>query len=228
MLSYPRNNIWHSGKDYDIGGESIILKEKGVPFIKSILKDDPGLNNSDPSIVDFGCWSGRHVKLLKRIARDKGEVIGIDAPFAKDRLTEAKNTYKGIEFKDTGILDTQLSPSSIDAAICWRVLHNLTILGEFTAAILEFKRVLKNGAPLVIAVRAILDWMSNAPTPLIYRTYYNGGEREDLYFSEDAISTVFPQYGFIINNYEFIHEDELIDKKRLTNNYWMINLICTK
>ena len=228
MTTYSRNNLWHSGKDYDIGGESQILREKGVPFITNILADDPGINKNDPTIVDLGCWAGRHIKLLKRIAGNDGVVFGLDAPFAKERLNEARNTYKGIEFKDTGLMETRLSASCVDAAICWRVLHNLTILGEFTAALLEFNRILKNGAPIVIAVRATENWMLNAPTPLIYRNYHNGGEREDLYFSEEAISLVFPQYGFQVHDHELVQEGELVDHERITNNYWMLYLTCTK
>lgn len=230
------NSFWRSGTDYDIESESRQLRLFGEPFLIDYLQSED-LNPGKPLTVDFGCWSGRHLQLLERVAsRDskdsyaKNRVIGIDEPFAKERLNQARKAYRDFAIFDEGIGSTGLPSSSVDAAISWRVLHNLVKPGEWTNALTEIRRVLKHGAPMVIAVRAAHSWMrQNAPVPLLYRTFSYGVDRDDLYFSEEACYAMFRFYGFDIPfRAERFSEEEVIDGVRVKNDYWMVTLICDK
>lgn len=230
------SSFWRSGRDYDIESESQQLRDIGEPFLIDYLRSE-SLNYRKPLTVDFGCWSGRHLQLLERIAEGNNKalnphsrVIGIDEPFAKERLDQARRAYSDFAIFDDGISATGLPSSSVDAAISWRVLHNLIKPGEWTRVIAEIRRVLKHGAPLVVAVRATQDWMQqNAPVPLLYRTYSFGVDRDDLYFSEDACYATFRFYGFDVPfRAERFSEEEVIDGIRVKNDYWMLSLVCNK
>lgn len=230
-------SFWRSGRDYDAGGESKTLSGLGEPFLIDSLKAD-GLNSKRPTVVDFGCWSGRHLQLLERVAESGGlppgkakdRVIGIDEPFAKERLNEARRAYRGFAIFDRGIATTGLPASSVDAAISWRVLHNLTQQGEWTNVLTEIRRVLKHNAPLVVAVRAAQEWMAmGAPVPIIYRTYSSKVDRDDLYFSEEACYSIFRFYGFDVPyKAERFTEEEIIDGTLVNNEYWLLCLVCNK
>lgn len=230
------SSFWRSGTDYDIESESRQLRKLGEPFLADYLESD-SLNHQRPLVVDFGCWSGRHLQLLERVAERGGKsdfaknrVIGIDEPFAEERIAQARRAYKGFEIFNSGIGSTGLPPSSIDVAISWRVLHNLTKPGEWTRALSEIRRVLKHDAPLIIAVRAVHDWMQqDAPVPLLYRTYSYGIDRDDLYFSEGACYAMFRFYGFEVPyRVERFSEEEVINGVRIKNDYWMVPLVCKK
>jgi SAM-dependent methyltransferase len=230
------SGFWRSGTDYDIESESLQLRRFGEPFLIEFLNSEE-LNYKKPITVDFGCWSGRHLQLLERDAETDGKseyaknrVIGIDEPFAKERIRQARRAYRDYAIFDEGIRSTGLPSSTVDAAISWRVLHNLIKPGEWTAALLEMKRVLKHGAPFVVAVRATQEWMTqNSPIPLIYRTFSYGVDRDDLYFSESACYATFRFYGFDIPfKAERFSEEEIIDGTRVKNDYWMVALLCNK
>jgi SAM-dependent methyltransferase len=229
------SSFWRSGADYDIESESNQLSWLGEPFLIDYLRNE-NLNYRKPLTVDFGCWSGRHLQLLERVANNRtksdssSRVIGIDEPFAKERLNQARRAYRHFSIFDEGIGDTGLPPSSVDAGISWRVLHNLIKPGEWSGVISEIRRVLKHGAPLVIAVRAAQDWMpQKAPVPLLYRTFSFGIDRDDLYFSENACYAIFRFYGFDIPyQAEKFSEEEIIDGTRVKNDYWMLTLVCNK
>lgn len=231
------NSFWRSGKDYDIESESLQLRRLGEPFLLDFLRSE-NLNYHKPIAVDFGCWSGRHLQLLERVAEygagksdfAKQRVIGIDEPFARERLKQARRAYRGFEIFDSGISSTGLPSSSVDAAVSWRVLHNLTQAGEWTQVLSEINRVLKHDAPIVVSVRATQPWMQQgAPLPLLYRTYSYGVDRDDLYFSEAACYAMFRFYGFKIPfKAERFTEEEIIDGVRVKNDYWMLALVCDK
>lgn len=230
------SSFWRSGVDYDIESESKQLRKLGEPFLIDRLQSE-NLNYKKPITVDFGCWSGRHLQLLERVAESSGKsdyaktrVIGIDEPFAQERLNQARRAYRDFAIFDEGIGATGLPPSSVDAAISWRVLHNLVKDGEWTRVIGEMRRVLKHDAPVIVAVRAAHGWMpQDAPVPLKYRTYSYGLDREDLYFSEAACYAMFRFYGFEIPyRIERFSEEEVIDGIRVRNDYWMVPLVCKK
>lgn len=230
-------SFWRSGNDYDIESESSHLKKYGEPFIVKSLKSEH-LNSRRPLLVDFGCWSGRHLQLLERVAEKadpsradvKDRVIGIDEPFAKERLDEARRAHRGFTILDKGIAKTGLPSSSVDAAISWRVLHNLTVPGEWTNALMEIRRVLKHGAPFVVAIRSTRPWMQqDAPVPLLYRSYSAGVDRDDLYFSKKACGEMFKMYGFKIPFEPLLFtEGEVVNGERRLNDYWLLRLICNK
>jgi SAM-dependent methyltransferase len=232
-------NIWHRGEDYDILGESEPLRDVGVDWLIEKIVE---LGVQRPLLVDFGCWSGRHLRLLERVGRECSEykdqaretVVGIDQPFAKERVAEARRAHPGFQVFDTGIANTGLGASSVDAAICWRVLHNLTAPGELTAAIAEFRRVLRDRAPLIVAVRAAFSWMDSedrtrsAPVPVLARTYSTTGDRDDMYFSERACHDFFSFYGFDVEHVDRFEERELVNGHPIENDYWMIRMTFAK
>lgn len=228
-------SFWRSGIDYDIGSASAQLSEYMSPFFSDKLSSD-ALDGYKPLLVDFGCWSGRHLRLLERVAAQKSQfdtrdrVIGIDEIFAKPRLEEARRAYKEFEIWDKGIANTGLPASSVDGAISWRVLHNLIQPGEITATVSEIKRVLKHDAPFIISVRATKDWMQqDAPIPLQHRSYTLGTERDDFYFSENACYAMFNYYGFDIPfKAKRFTEEEVVDGVRISNDYWMLCLVNNK
>jgi SAM-dependent methyltransferase len=207
----------------------------GVPFIEESLVNN-SMNVKHPVLVDFGCWSGRHLKLLQNIAEgvsgktSDNSVIGVDEEFAEERLKEARKLNKAAHLMNTGISTTGLPSSSIDGAISWRVLHNLIQPGEWTKAITEIKRVLKHGAPLVVSVRATQGWMADdTPVPLLYKTFTPSTDRDDLYFSEATCYSMFRFYGFDIPYKAVLFEEgETVNGTKITNEYWMIYLICNK
>lgn len=253
-------SIWHGEGDYDILGESPRLRKHGKPWLCQRLAALPEIDR--PVVVDFGCWSGRHLRMLEQVASScatekshaRETVIGIDEPFADARVAEARKANPGVQVYDTGIKNTGLGASSVDAGICWRVLHNLVKPNELVAAITEIHRVLREGAPLVVAVRAALPGMvtrsawpadtrlavnkntppepqtdaAEPPVPVLQRTYSQVGERSDLYFTHRACHEFFSSYGFDVWGVERFAEEELVDIARLSNEYWMVFMTCNK
>ena len=230
-------SFWRSGKDYDIEAESRQLQQWGEPFLIHTLQVSDTLEHRRPLVADFGCWSGRHLRLLERVAESGHleanahlRVIGIDEQFAAERLREAHRAYQGFQISDSGIAHTGLPASSVDASISWRVLHNLVLPGEWSKTLIELRRVMKHGAPLVVSVRAALNWMDqNAPTPHLYRTFSYGMDRDDLYFSERACYEMFRMYGFETPyRAERFVEEEIVEGVRVQNVYWMLCLVANK
>lgn len=224
----PRSNIWHTGHDYDSGFASAMLRKNGIPFMREVLHETPELKNPEQGafLADFGCWAGRHIGLLKELSGEKGQVFGIDEEFAKERLEAASNTYRErVQFIDQGIAQTKLSPYSIDGAICWRVLHNMTRRGELSQALTTITKLLKPGAPFVVAVRKAFDWISQeCDQPQLLRTFQQDGEREDLYFTERSIVRLFGIYDFGVEEIISFSEDELVDSVTVINDYFMVKM----
>lgn len=225
---YPLANIFQSSQDYDIGGESRKLRAVGVPFMQDVLT--PADGDTPLCLADFGCWSGRHLPLLRELAGESGKVIGIDGPWAKTRLAKAEETYDihRATLIQSRLEQVELPENSVHGGICWRVLHNLTTRGELTAVLQRLHKLLVNDAPFVIAVRAAHSWMPEATVPVSFRSYLHHTERDDLYFSASSIQNTFTQQGFLVHWVETFHEGELVNDQRVYNEYHVVGLTCTK
>lgn len=97
---------WYSGNHYDIGSASTALIEKGLPFLEQHLTESS-------TLVDLGCWTGRHIPLLQTIARGR-QVIGIDIDCATNLMTKLSHQYPYAVFQPSGLIDTQLVSHSVD------------------------------------------------------------------------------------------------------------------
>jgi len=205
---------WHTGEDYEIDPKpSGYVVERGFAFLGSSIQ----FSSAPSTVADFGCWRGRHLPGLADIVGPWGVAIGVDRPDAIDEETKRGNTHiVRRHLTNLGFWD-----ASIDAALMWRVAHNLTRPGELTAVFAEIHRVLKSEAPLLIAVRSA---ETNVAAPVLARSYNGAHEREDLYFSAEAIDTLMPAFGFDVEDKTEITEGETVDGHHLTNNYWAVQL----
>ena len=121
-----RTNYWNRIDNYDIGGEAEpYVSGPGAKFFRQHLRGRPVL-------VDFGCWGGRHLALLRELAGSGGRVVGTDGPWAWERLTEARDLVNDTPGLNAEIQQQRLEnldrfeTESVDGALCWRVLHNRT------------------------------------------------------------------------------------------------------
>ena len=216
------------GKDaYKLDKPSEFIETEGFEFFSES-------SDVERRAIDIGVWSGRHIPFLHRIVREQGQIFGIDLdhPITRLRLleAEAKARLQGISavFRPMELTSLLFHSDFFDFALCWRVLHNI-ISGELTVILQELHRVLKPNARLLIAVRATKEWMPTHPIPQLFTTYLHSGERQDLYFSQESLDTVFSRF-FQIESTTLIEEDETIfdsDGKgcEYTNTYWALKLI---
>ena len=167
-----------SKKDrYSIGDHSPHQAEI-IEFLRNNLREP---QSGDPVIADFGTFTGRNIPALQDIAR-KATVIGTDIGAAENELKIARQKNPQAEFLQMDLEHIAFQDQSIDGALCWRVLHNLSSLEKIEAALAEIHRTLKENAPCIISVRSTTnigrDLTSGNPvcvnTPLPH-----GGERAE-------------------------------------------------
>ena len=227
-----RTNYWSRSENYDIGGEAEEhVKGPGIAFLRQHLRPRPLL-------VDFGCWGGRHLWLLRELAGSGGRVVGTDGPWAWERLAETRDLVNATPGLNAEIQQQRLEnldafeTESVDGALCWRVLHNLTEPGALEMALRELNRVLARGSPLLVAVRAVQPDMQKKeeetfPLPQLMRTRpgSDAGEREDFYFTREAVKTVFTQWGFQVCHIEDTPGSEMWQGTRLDHLYLAVHLL---
>ncbi len=109
------------------------------------------------NVLDVGCGSGRHVLMM---LNEGFSVIGIDSSetsidiarkitcsYPPERVQFlVKNIIQGLPFRD----------NSIDAVVCWGVLHYLT-RNQVRMVLDEIKRILKPGGQFTLTLRSVED-----------------------------------------------------------------------
>ncbi len=112
------------------------------------------LKIADPSIgqkwLDLCCGTGDLTLLLAKFVKDKGEAIGIDSAIkplkiAKNKASSANNL--SVSFYQEDALCTSFPSCYFDGII---VSYGLRNLSDFTKALQEIKRLLKNEGKVVI------------------------------------------------------------------------------
>lgn len=204
---------WWGGGVYDIGGDpSPYVVADGFGFLQVHYRGGP--------VADMGCWTGRHIPVLDRLG---GTVEGIDRLLAGEMLAQAAQAHRGVRFRNYHLQDMRaLEDGYYGAALIWRVLHNMRI-SVLTSAVSEIARVLRAGAPVVVAVRAEKAEVQGS-RPMSRITGGEGKEREDLYFTRASIDTVLGGL-FTIAHTELITEGEWVDDHYRENVYWVAHLI---
>lgn len=220
--------FWHRHGSYDIGRQpDSYLVSHGRAFL---LRHVP----RSPRLADFGCWGGRHLDILSQIAGSEGETIGIDGPWAWERLGEAvavaRKLGSNVKVIQQDLDDLHdLATESVHGGICWRVLHNLTRPGELDAALWEINRVLVPGSPLVVAVRAAISEIHDMDFdfPQLTRTTPSpiAPVRCDLYFTRRSAEVSFKRSGFKIVEVLEVLEGESIDGQEIENRYLAIHML---
>lgn len=216
-------NFWTNPKKkektkYSIG-EFSPHQDEIIAFMRDALFARGG-GGGDPVIADFGTFTGRNVPGLKEILKGATTVIGTDIKAAEEELKSAQ--LKGAIIMETEFDSIAFKNQSIDGALCWRVLHNLSTLDKIQVALAEMHRVLKDNSPCVISVRSATniggDVLSGAPvratTPLP-----NDGERTDWYFTKPSLTELMEQAGFKVVKMEEIQEGERISGKEEAHTY---------
>lgn len=111
-------DFWHGHEDYDIGNEpSPYLMTHGRVFLHRHLP-------TNPTLADFGCWGGRHLKLLYGLTGSDGKVVGIDGPWAWARLADAESIAGHLEPSRVTLVRQRLdrlNALSSFGPVCFRV-----------------------------------------------------------------------------------------------------------
>lgn len=103
------------------------------------------------TILDIGCGTGSMTGLIADRSPN-ARVIGVDPDSKVLELARRKAEQPNIEWKRGRAGDLGLQTESADAAVLSLVLHHLSAAGK-SAALREAARVLRGGAPLIVA-----DW----------------------------------------------------------------------
>lgn len=99
--------------------------------------------------VDVGCGTGRWA----RLAAERGvTVIGVDP--APEALAVAASHASGCDLLRATAVDLPIRSQSLDFAFCLGVLHHVN---DTVGALVEIRRVLKPGAPLLVYLYYAFD-----------------------------------------------------------------------
>lgn len=211
---------WCGAARYNIGDEpSSYVARDGCEFFARHL------SGSVRHMADFGCWTGRNMPILTALALPCDEVYGVDGVWARDAVAGLSAAYPRVRLTEANLHDLPFPDGHLAAALCWRVLHNITDFVLLMRTLREFARVLAHGAPLLIAVRRHEPGSTASLPVLMRRSNGDGGMREDLYFSAPSLVQVFPQAGFRIAHVAAIEEGEVVEDKAVLNGYWAVHLV---
>jgi ubiquinone/menaquinone biosynthesis C-methylase UbiE len=153
-------------------------------------------------VYDIGCGSGRNIR---------PGMIGVDNcdNFLKISNSKGKDVIKG------DMINLPLDDNTGIGMICIAAFHHLSTRENRLKALLEFKRVLKIGAKIMISVWSINQTQSNE----------NKGNRKLTFYYGDNI-VPWNNNGTIYERYYYIFEDEEIKKLfqeaglRLVKHFW--------
>ncbi len=178
-------------------------------------------------VVDFGVWSGRNLPSLIGIG---SHVAATETPDSYRLLAETAERFPEVEFFGMPLTELSFGKKTVGAALCWRVLHNLTHSTECIQALRELHRVLALNAPLLVAVRLDLYAKKGESDENCYiRRLPNGtnGWRDAVYFNTTNFRKIAHAFGFGIDVLTQTTEDEWINSELVTNTYLVAHLIKT-
>lgn len=201
----------------DFGVTSRYVAGSGRDFLAAHLNGEPRV------LVDFGTWTGRNLPPLLALAGAGGTVIGYDHPNAAPAVATARQTHPTVTFCEGTLTELPFADGEITGALCWRVLHNLKEPHALGRALAEFRRVLRQGAPFLVSVRATGE---EHPEPAFVRSHNpTGVVRWDLCFSELACEVVFVRAGFELVHEELVTEVGCSDGEPYANTYRTLHLL---
>jgi ubiquinone/menaquinone biosynthesis C-methylase UbiE len=187
--------------DHLSGGEGIGMPTSiTADHILELCQGDCVINGS--SWLDIGCGSGRNIR---------PGMIGVDNcdNFLKISNSKGKDVIKG------DMINLPLDDNTGIGMICIAAFHHLSTRENRLKALLEFKRVLKIGAKIMISVWSINQTQSNE----------NKGNRKITFYYGDNI-VPWNNNGTIYERYYYIFEDEEIKGLfqeaglRLVKHFW--------
>lgn len=121
--------------------------QKKLETIGQLIPNVPGL-----TILDAGCGEGHLIEVLERIAPDHA-CVGIDAtPIA---LSKAKIRCPKAVFHEADLRQMPFEDGTFDIVVCTDVIEHVP---ETEQALLEFRRVLKNGGRLILTFPNEWNW----------------------------------------------------------------------
>lgn len=161
--------------------------------------------NKDALILDAGCGPSGHIG---RYVFDKGlQVIGVD--LSEKCVEMARQLNPGMEFQIGDIGNLAFDDNSFDGIISYYSIID-TPKNQVPKILKEFRRVLKPGGYLLVAVKA------GDTEGYIYHPL---GDKVEIYmslFSEEEISSYYEKGGFVLefierrNPYDFEISNERI------------------
>jgi len=126
-----------SGRDVvDRSSYEIIIDSKRKQILKKTIE------NMDGIILDYGCGEGRYCGFLASLGKD---AVGIDLSAQLLRIGQKKQRHPAACFVCCDALNLPFRSRRFDTAVCLGVLHHV----DLDTALLELKRVLRNGGSLV-------------------------------------------------------------------------------
>lgn len=164
-----------------------------VNFLNSLKKNS--------LVYDLGCGNGRNMN------HDGLNFIGVDNCENFIKICNGKN----LKTINSNITSIPLPNNSADAIICIAVFHHLYTQKTRLNALIEMKRLIKNGGKILLSV-----WSKNQPNKT-RRTFNNYGnnivlwdnnkgkiyERYYYIFKLDEIKELIKKTGLIIINYNY-------------------------
>ena len=146
--------------------------------------------DKDSLIYDIGCGNGRNM------IHDKHRFIGVDNCEKLINICKSKN----LDVINSNITNIPLESNTCDTIICIAVFHHLSNKINREKALLEMKRLIKDGGTILLSV-----WSINQPKKT-RRTFYKYGDNIVLW---NNYGTIYERYYYIFE----IHEIKDLFKK---------------
>ncbi len=214
-----QKNPWWGGGEYRLGGNpSPHVTGLGRAFLAKH-------HQAGKLVADLGVWEGRNLPELISLGQ---RVAATDTPEARDVLKKTGDRFRNVSFHEAHLDSLPFENEEVGAALCWRVLHNLTSSTQIIAALKEINRILVIGSPLLVAVRSEhqRDFWASRAVFLRRCSNGNGGIREDLYFTKGAVRFIAELLGFRVEGlFEDVEGGEEIDGRVVHNHYLVGHLI---
>lgn len=135
----------------------------GIDELEALLS--PRLDRY-PTIVDIGFGHGHSLQMLDE--RFKPETIigiDIDKQALEHAADKARNCTADVQLRRGDAAATDLPDASVDMVLCHQTLHHMP---DHEAALREFYRILKPGAPLLLA-ESCRKFIHSLPVRLLFR-----------------------------------------------------------
>lgn len=215
-----QNGSWWGGGKYRLGGRpSPHISGPGIQFLTR--------HRQTGLVADLGVWEGRNLSTLLSLG---SPIAATDTPEARTVTEVTVREYQTVRFHEARLSSLPFRDGELGAALCWRVLHNLTSEGELASAFAEINRVIVLGAPLLIAVRSEhqRDFWARQRAFVRRLPNGNGGTREDVYFTRGGLTFMSELLGFRVEHVvEDVEGGEEVDGKPVKNHYLVAHLIKT-
>lgn len=148
------------------------------------------------NVVDIGCGSGRHSLMM---LNEGFSVIGIDSSETSiDIARKITGSYpqERVQFFIKNIVQgLPLEDNSLDAAVCWGVLHYLNS-SQVMMVLNEIKRILKPGGIFALTLRSIED---SECKRLVTKDFqkskaYESDGLEFIYYNEEEMKEILSSF----------------------------------